>query len=206
MFIAFDGIDGAGKSTQIQQLCRWFEGQGREVALFREPGSTALGEAVREILLHREDIELNPNSEMLLYMASRAQLVAEKIRPALQSGKIVVCDRFLLASVVYQGVAGGLSVEDLWAIGKVATGGLRPDCTILLDLPVEVAQSRLSDSPDRFEKRGPAYFEKVRRGFLEQVSNASSNFLIVDATHDIGSMHQSIVAKITGSEELRSSL
>ena len=109
MFITLDGIDGGGKSTQIELLANWLASQGHSVQTHRDPGSTKLGTAVREILLHREDIPLANTTEMLLYMAARAQLVAENIRPALESGVTIVCDRFLLANVVYQGSAGGLT-------------------------------------------------------------------------------------------------
>ena len=193
MFISLDGIDGAGKSTQIDLLRQYLESKGATVACFRDPGSTKLGEAVREILLHREDIPLACTSEMLLYMAARAQLVAEQLRPALQSGSTVICDRFLLANVVYQGVAGGLDVDDLWLVGKCATGGLAPDVTIVLDIDPEVAVKRLQRGPDRLEKRGIEYFRMVRKGFLDQISNAGGQSTVVNAEQDIHQIHQQIV-------------
>ena len=192
MFISLDGIDGAGKSTQIDLLRRHLESKGVSVVCFRDPGSTKLGEAVREILLHREDIPLANTSEMLLYMAARAQLVAEQLRPALQAGSTVICDRFLLANVVYQGVAGGLNVDDLWAVGKCATGGLFPDATIVLDLDPEVAFKRIQRGPDRLEKRGLEYFRLVRQGFLEQVAQAGGKSKVVDAAQDIQHIHQQV--------------
>ena len=192
MFISLDGIDGAGKSTQIEMLRAWFDSQGREVVCFRDPGATKLGESIREILLHREDIPLSMTAEMLLYMASRAQLVADEIKPALAQNKTVICDRFLLANVVYQGSAGGLSVEDLWTIGDVATGGLRPDITIVLDLDANEAAQRLTRGQDRLEKRGLTYFEAVRRGFLEQHQRASLRSYIVDASQSPQQIHATI--------------
>ncbi len=193
MFISLDGIDGAGKSTQIDLLRKHLEAKGATVVCFRDPGSTKLGEAVREILLHREDIPLANTSEMLLYMAARAQLVAEQLRPALESGATVICDRFLLANVVYQGVAGGLSIDDLWSVGKCATGGLSPDATIVLDLDPELAFKRIQRGPDRLEKRGLDYFRTVRQGFLEQVANTGGKSTIVDASQDIERIHLQIV-------------
>ena len=193
MFISLDGIDGAGKSTQIDLLRQHLKANGASVECFRDPGSTKLGEAVREILLHREDIPLANTSEMLLYMAARAQLVAEQLRPALQSGSTVICDRFLLANVVYQGVAGGLDVDDLWLVGKCATGGLAPDVTIVLDIDPEVAVKRLQRGPDRLEKRGIEYFRMVRKGFLDQISNAGGQSTVVNAEQDIHQIHQQIV-------------
>ena len=194
MFISLDGIDGAGKSTQIDLLRQYLEAKGARVACFRDPGSTKLGEAVREILLHREDIPLANTSEMLLYMAARAQLVAEQLRPALQSGSTVICDRFLLANVVYQGVAGGMNVDELWSVGKCATGGLAPDITIVLDIDPAVAVKRLQRGPDRLEKRGIEYFRLVRQGFLDQISNAGGQTTVVDAKQGIQQIHQQIVA------------
>ena len=193
MFISLDGIDGAGKSTQIELLRQHLETKGLSVVCFRDPGSTKLGEAVREILLHREDIPLANTSEMLLYMAARAQLVAEQLRPALDAGATVICDRFLLANVVYQGVAGGLNIDDLWAVGKCATGGLHPDITIVLDIDPEVAFRRMQGSPDRLEKRGIEYFRLVRNGFLQQASNAGGRAIIVNADQEIGNIHRQIV-------------
>jgi len=193
MFITLDGIDGAGKSTQIELLRKHLESKGDRVVCFRDPGSTKLGEAVREILLHREDIPLASTSEMLLYMAARAQLVAEQLRPAIAEGATVICDRFLLANVVYQGVAGGLNVDDLWSVGKCATGGLLPDATIVLDLDPEIAFKRIQRGHDRLEKRGLEYFRLVRKGFLEQISKAGGQSTTVDAGQDIEQIHLQIV-------------
>lgn len=192
MFISLDGIDGAGKSTQIALLRERLVADGKQVACFRDPGATKLGEAVREILLHREDIPLDMKAEMLLYMASRAQLVAEQIRPALERGETVICDRYLLANVVYQGFAGGLSINDLWEIGRVATGGLQPDFTIVLDLDAELGLQRVGGSQDRLEKRGLYYFEKVRRGFLDQHWRAGNKSLVVDASQAPDAVHRAV--------------
>ena len=195
MFISLDGVDGAGKSTQIKLLCDALTARGHQVSQFRDPGSTKLGEAVREILLHREDIPLANTAEMLLYMACRAQLVNEQLSPALQSGQTVVCDRFLLANVVYQGSASGLDVEALWSVGNCATGGLSPDKTIVLDLDPEVAFTRIQRGQDRLEKRGLDYFRKVRNGFLTEVKKLGppSRYRVVDASQSIESVHQQIL-------------
>jgi dTMP kinase len=199
MFISLDGIDGAGKSTQIDLLREWFESQGHEVLCFRDPGATRLGESIREILLHREDIPLSMTAEMLLYMASRAQLVADEIKPALAQNKTVISDRFLLANVVYQGSAGGLSVDDVWSIGNIATTGLRPDITIVLDLDASEAAKRLTRGQDRLEKRGLAYFEAVRQGFLEQHMRASQRSYVVDASKAPPEVHSTICRLIQSS-------
>ncbi len=196
MFISLDGIDGAGKSTQIDLLRTHLESKGATVKCFRDPGSTALGEAVREILLHREDIPLANTAEMLLYMAARAQLVAEQLQPALASGATAICDRYLLANVVYQGVAGGLNVDDLWSVGRCATAGLSPNVTIVLDIDPDVAFQRIQRGPDRLEKRGIEYFKLVRRGFLEQLHQVGGRYFVVDAEQDILKIHRDIAALV----------
>ena len=193
MFITLDGIDGGGKSTQIQLLASWLTAQGYRVQTHRDPGSTKLGTAVREILLHREDIPLANPTEMLLYMAARAQLVSENIRPALQAGETIVCDRFLLANVVYQGSAGGLDVEDLWRVGQIATAGCMPELTIVLDIDPEIAASRIQRGQDRLEKRGIAYFQKVRAGFIEQLPRCGGTTAMIDANCDVQTIHKQII-------------
>jgi dTMP kinase len=198
VFIVFDGIDGAGKSTQIAMLRDHLISQGCSVCSARDPGATKLGDAVREILLHREDIPLSMTSEMLLYMAARAQLVEEQIRPALAQGDVVLCDRFLLANVVYQGCAGGLDVETLWQVGKIATGGLLPDVTIVLDMDVGRAASRMQRGLDRLEKRGQEYFQRVRDGFRSQLPRCPGVAILIDADREASAIHQEIRAKIDG--------
>src|SRR5438093_8178712 len=141
LFISLDGLDGTGKSTQCRLLAEWLRKQGQEVVECADPGGTPVGDAIRDLLLGRRH-DMSLPCEALLFMASRAQLTAEVIRPALAAGRTVLCDRFLLANVVYQGHAGGLEVERLWDLGRFATGGLEPDLTLVLDLPVEAALAR----------------------------------------------------------------
>ncbi len=165
MFFSFDGIDGVGKSTQMKPcLSTGFVSQGHEVVTCRDPGSTELGERLREILLHKSDTPIGRRAEMLLYMASRAQLVDQVIRPALEAGRIVVSDRFLLANVVYQGYAGGLTVEDLWRVGEVAVAGLQPARIFLLDMDVAAAVRRMNREPDRMESQGSGVHGKGPAG------------------------------------------
>ena len=170
LFFSIDGGDGVGKSTQSELFRQWLRGQGREVVACRDPGSTQLGDAVREILLHRHDLAIHRRSEMLLYMAARAQMVEEIIRPALEQGKIVVSDRYVLANVVYQGYGGGLDVETLWQVGRVSTDGLMPDLTIVLDLPANAAAGRINRQLDRMEQQGAAFHTRVREGFLAEAA------------------------------------
>lgn len=184
MFFSFDGVDGAGKSTQIRLLAEWLRGRGREVVTCRDPGSTPLGEKLREIVLGGHGLAIDGRSEMLLYMAARAQLVEEVIRPALAAGKWVVSDRFLLANVVYQGHAGGLDVESIWRVGEVATGGLAPSLTFLLDMPADEASARIGRTPDRMEARGLPYLRKVRDGFLAEAARRPELIVVIDAARE----------------------
>jgi len=191
MFLSIDGGDGTGKSTQSSLLCRWLAQQGREVVACRDPGSTPLGEAVRQLLLTRHDLQIDRRSEMLLYMAARAQLVEQVIRPALRAGKTVVSDRYLLANVVYQGHGGGLDCETLWEVGRVATGGLMPQLTIVLDMPAEAANGRITGPRDRMEQQGDDFHARVREGFLAEAKR-HDNIIIVDAARAIDEVQAEI--------------
>ncbi len=181
MFIAIEGADGTGKTTQVERLCHWLEEKGHKVVRCRDPGGTALGEAVRDILLHRQSVPIDARAEALLYMASRAQLVAEVIRPAVEAGCIVVSDRFLLSNIAYQGYGFGLSVEMLRQIGEFATAGVQPDVTIVLDMPVADALQRIQRTPDRLESRGAEYLERVRDGFLQEAARSGDRVIVIRA-------------------------
>jgi dTMP kinase len=179
-FITFDGIDGTGKSTQLPRFVAWLESMGRTVVTCRDPGSTLLGNRLREILLSDRQIVVHPRAEMLLYMAARAQLVAEVIAPALAAGSDVVCDRFLLANVAYQAYGGGLAVDDVWTVGHVATGGLTPHVTFLLDMPASASAARIGREHDKLESRGVDYLEQVRQGFLTE-ARRRTEIAVIDA-------------------------
>jgi len=185
MFFSIDGGDGTGKSTQVELFCQWLRAEGHPVVACRDPGSTPLGEAVRKLLLDRHDLDIHRRSEMLLYMAARAQLVEEIIRPALAAGKTVVSDRYLLANVVYQGHAGGLDPDTLWAVGRVATGGLMPDLTLVLDMPSETAVARLDRRLDRMERQGAAFHARVSEGFLAEAARQPTRIVVIDAARPI---------------------
>lgn len=168
-FFSFDGIDGVGKTTQLRLFCDWLAERGVDHVVCRDPGSTALGERVRKILLEADEATpIGPRSEMLLYMAARAQLVDEVIQPALAAGRTVVSDRFLLANIVYQGHAGGVDVEAIRTVGAVAVAGIMPACTFLLDMDPAAALARVGRQLDRVESRGDAYRERLRAGFLAE--------------------------------------
>ncbi|MBN2216697.1 MAG: dTMP kinase [Pirellulales bacterium] len=192
MFLSIDGCDGTGKSTQIGRLADWLRGHGRDVVVCRDPGSTPLGEAIRQLLLDRTDLAIDRRSEMLLYMAARAQLVEQVIRPALAAGQTVISDRYLLANVVYQGHAGGLDVESLWDVGRVATGGLMPELTIVLDMPADAAAARLRRSLDRMELQGDGFHARVRDGFLAEARRRPGEIVVVDANRDVEAVEQAI--------------
>lgn len=191
MFFSFDGIDGSGKSTQMTLFVDWLRGRGHEVVTCRDPGGTELGERLREILLHKSDTPIGRRAEMLMYMASRAQLVEQVIRPALAAGRIVVSDRFLLANVVYQGHAGGLAVEDLWRVGEVAVAGLHPARVFLLDMDVAAAVQRRDREPDRIESQGLDYMQGVRLGYLAEAARRPE-IAVIDGARDIESVQAEI--------------
>ncbi|NUQ66432.1 MAG: dTMP kinase [Pirellulales bacterium] len=195
-FFSFDGIDGVGKSTQIERFVAWLRASGCDVVPCRDPGSTPLGEAIRDILLHREEIPLAARAEMLLYMAARAQLVEEVVRPALALGKIVVSDRFLLANVVYQGYAGGLDIQSLWEVGQTAVGGLLPDLTIVLDMPAEAAAGRLHRPLDRMERQGAEFHARVREGFLAEAARRPERIRVVDAARTVEAVQADLRAAV----------
>lgn len=195
-FIVLEGIDGAGKSSQIAALVGWLREQGRHVTTCRDPGSTPAGDAIRGILLDRHEIDLAPASEMLLYMAARAQLVAEVIAPALARGEWVVSDRFLLANIVYQGYAGGLDPEVVRRVGAVATGGLEPDLVLLLDIDLETASRRLARPLDKLENRGDDFRRRLRDGYRAEAARDPLRIKTVDATgspDDVAALMRSAV-------------
>jgi dTMP kinase len=186
MFFSFDGIDGVGKTTQMKLFHEWLVAEGQNVVSCRDPGSTRLGERVREIVLKSdESTPISARSEMLLYMAARAQLVEEVIRPALSAGKVVISDRYLLANIVYQGYAGGLALSEIREVGRVATGGLMPDCVFLLDMAPGEARERMGSDLDRIEQRGDEYREKLRNGYLAEAEVMGGSVNVIDAGRPI---------------------
>jgi dTMP kinase len=192
MFFSFDGLDGVGKSTQLELFCQWLIERGHSVVRCHDPGSTPLGEQVRRLLLENRDTPIGRRAEMLLFMAARAQLVDQVIAPALASGKTVVSDRFLLANVVYQGHALGLDVPTLWKIGQVATAGVQPDLTFVLDMAPAAAASRLNRPLDKLESRGPEFFARLREGFLTEAARQSGRIAVIDADRPIDEIQAEI--------------
>jgi dTMP kinase len=176
LFLVLDGPDGGGKTTQAVRLAGWLEERGFDVVACRDPGGTPLGDRLRSILLDRVTVPLSMRAEMLLYMASRAQLVEDVIAPALGAGKIVISDRYLLANIVYQGSAGGLMEEEIAMVGMVATSGLLPDLTIVLDIAPADAVARVGTTRDRIEDRPLFYHERVRAGYLAAAREHAGEF------------------------------
>ena len=196
-FIVLDGPDGCGKSTQTKLLTQWIQQQGVETETFRDPGTTAIGEKIRQILLNPEHIAMSTRTELLLYMAARAQLWQEKIAPALKGNKCVILDRWLSSTCAYQGYAGGFGIEKVINIAQDCLERCWPDLTIILDVDLAAAASRLNRQLDRMEQKGDSYHQKVREGFL-QLAGKQKNFAVVDATKDIETVHRKIVELISG--------
>jgi dTMP kinase len=182
-FVVFDGPDGSGKSTQFHRFAAWCHERGIPVTEVREPGGTAIGEQVRAVLLDPANV-MSMRCEMLLYMASRAQLFEERIVPALKRGELVLADRFTSSTLAYQGTAGGLSIDDILAVGNVATGNRWPDLTLIFDVDERVAASRLSPLLDRIEQRGTDFHRRVREGFLRQIREYPERYRRIDASKD----------------------
>ncbi len=224
-FVVFEGLDGAGKSTQARAVAAALRAAGREVAATREPGGTRLGERLRELLLTpedgpvtpeaellrfaagagqgrpaSEDGTITPEAELLLLFAARAQHLAQVIRPALERGAWVLCDRFTDASYAYQGGGRGLAEERIAALETWLQGGLRPDLTVILDLPAERGLARLASEPlfagaarDRFEREQWPFFERVRAAYLERRRRAPERYLLVDAERAAGEITREIL-------------
>jgi len=201
VFITFEGIDGVGKSTQLDLLQSWLEGRGREVLRTLEPGGTELGQKIRHLLLHRKG-DVAARAEALLYAADRAHHVATKIRPALASGKVVLSDRYFDSSVAYQGAARELDVTEVRNISLWAVDNLIPDLTVLLDLDAHAAilrRNKTGTEPDRLEREKVDFFERARSQYLELAKEP--RFLVVDATLSIDEIQDQIRARVLTMEK-----
>jgi dTMP kinase len=199
--LSFEGSEGCGKSTQIALLCARLEATGRSVVVLREPGGTELGESIRHLLQHSKvGAAMTPETELLLFAASRAQLVREKIRPLLESGTFVILDRFLDSTTVYQGIARGLPLESVRAINHFAIGSTLPQLTLVLDMDSATAWQRIHQSGrelDRMESQPQSFFEKVRQGYLDVAQAEPARVKIIDASATPEAVHDSIWQIIT---------
>ncbi len=199
-FITFEGPEGSGKTTQIRRLEAWLRDMGRDVLLTREPGGTRIGEAIRALLLHPDHTEMCAEAEILLFSASRAQIVREVIRPHLARGGVVLCDRFADSTLAYQGYGRQLALETLRQITAFATGGLVPDLTLCLDLPVTegLRRKRGGDLAEwnRMEREHLDFQERVRAGFLALATAEPQRWLVVDAMQPVEEIQAAIRARV----------
>jgi dTMP kinase len=196
-FLVLDGPDGCGKSTQTRLLGEWIAEQGVDVVSYRDPGTTLVGEKIRDILLDTAHEGMGDNVEVLLYMAARAQLWKEHIGPDLAAGKCVLMDRWLSSTCAYQGWAGGFGVEKVIKIGTDSLERIWPDLTVVLDVDTETAASRMQRDLDRMEQKGDAYHTKVREGFLK-LPDIEPSVKVVDARGTVEQVHQGVLKLIQG--------
>ena len=194
LFITLEGPEGAGKSTNREYLAERLRAAGIEVLLTREPGGTPLAERIREVLLTPGDEVMNADTELLLVFAARAQHLAAVIRPALARGAVVLCDRFTDSTYAYQGGGRGLSVERIAALEHFVQGELRPDLTLVFDLPVEIGLARASARGrlDRFEQEGRVFFEAVRNAYLKRAEADPARYQLVDAAQPLAQVQQAL--------------
>ena len=179
MFVSFEGLDGSGKTTQLQLLAKRLTAAGQTVVVTREPGGTELGEAIRDLVLHGGNVA--PWAEAALYAASRAQHVQDVIRPALERGATVLCDRYLDSSVAYQGVARGLGLDRVLDLNLAAVGGLLPDLTLLLEIDATVAESRMTGHRDRLEREDGSFHARAADGYRELAARFPERVVVLDA-------------------------
>lgn len=203
MFITLEGIEGSGKTTQINGLAAYFEGRGMDCITTRQPGGTAIGRKIRAILLDPASREMDPLAELMLYMADRAQHLAAVIKPALAAGRTILCDRYFDATLVYQGLARGVDVALIRRLHQLVFDNLQPDLTFVLDLDPRLGLARAWQQLDngqrtgresRFEKEKLAFHEKVRAGYLELARREPQRFKIIDASRDENRVRKDILA------------
>ncbi len=198
MFITFEGPEGSGKSTQLPRLAQFLEDSSLQVVKTREPGGTKIGDQIREVLVRMDNTELHPRTEILLFLAARAQLVEELIIPSLQQGKIILCDRYGDSTLAYQGYGHGLDLETLRAMLQFATGGLKPDLTILLDVDVftGLKRKKIKEEWNRLDAFELSFHERVRAGYKILAEQEPERWKIVDATQDPDQVQMEIRALV----------
>jgi dTMP kinase len=197
LLISFEGIDGSGKSTQCKMLYHELLDRGYGVHLYREPGGTTISEKIRDILLDRENVEMSPTTEMLLYFSSRNQLITEKVLPALNRGEIVLLDRFVDSTIAYQGYGRDLSLENIQKVAEVAIGDLTPDLTILVDTPLDTAENRMDNRElDRLEAENVEFKQRTRNGYLQLVQDEPHRFLLLDGRETIELLKRKVIERV----------
>ena len=195
LFITFEGADGCGKTTQIELLDTYLRNKGFNTLLTREPGAKGLGVKLREIILNY-DGEVSPQAESFLFLADRAQHIDCIIKPALKEGTIVLCDRHTDSTVAYQGYGRGLDLDRINSLNEIATGGLKPDLTIVFDIDVETSMSRVGKNKDRMESAGMEFFNRVRNGYLEIAKQEPDRVKVIDSSDTIENIHKQVVELI----------
>lgn len=191
LFITFEGGDGCGKSTQLELVKKYLEERGFKTLTTREPGSVGLGQKLREVLLHY-DGDVAPRAEAFLFLADRAQHIAKIIKPAIDNGVIVLCDRHTDSSVAYQGYGRGEDIEQINMLNNLATQGIKPDLTLLFDVSTEVAQTRVGSEKDRMESAGIEFHKKVRQGYLEIAKKEPQRIKVVDSNLTIEKVFEQV--------------
>ncbi len=192
LFITFEGPDGCGKTTQMNLLAQYFEKKGKKVVLTREPGGKGLGEKVREILLNY-DGEVSDRCESFLFLADRAQNIDIIVKPAVKQGEIVLCDRHIDSTVAYQGYGRGLDINEINMLNNLATGGKKPDLTLVFDVDVETSMKRVGKEKDRMESAGIEFHNRVRNGYLELATQEPDRIKVLDATKTIEEIHEKVI-------------
>ena len=195
LFITFEGCDGCGKTTQLELLAKYLQDKGYDVIVTREPGAKGLGEKLREILLNY-DGEVSSNCESFLFLADRAQHIDTIVKPAIDAGKIVLCDRHIDSTAAYQGYGRGLDLEQINYLNNIATSGLKPDLTLLFDVDIETSMARVGKNKDRMESAGIEFQEKVRRGYLELAKAEPKRIRVFDSRKTIEQLHQEVLGTI----------
>ncbi len=192
LFITFEGADGCGKTTQLNLLKDYLENKGYEVVITREPGAKGLGEKIREILLNYDD-EVSNRCESFLFLADRAQNIDIIVNPAIQQGKIVLCDRHTDSTVAYQGYGRGLDIKQINMLNNIATNNKKPDLTLVFDVDIETSMKRVGSQQDRMEKSGKDFFNRVRNGYLELAKQEPERIKVIDTTKSIEEVQKDVV-------------
>jgi dTMP kinase len=193
-FIVFDGPDGSGKTTQFRRFAQLVARSDLQMIEVREPGGTYIGEQIRKVLLdpdNQEEVDIR--CEMLLFMASRAQLVQQKLRPAIKQGKLILADRFISSTLAYQGAAGGLSIDDIMAVGRFALNDVWPDLVVVFDVDEKTAAGRLNPLLDRIELKSAAFHRQVRQGYLDQAKANPKQYAVIDARAEPDVVHEQLL-------------
>lgn len=192
LFITFEGADGCGKTTQLNLLKEYFEKVGKDVVLTREPGAKGLGEHVRKILLNYDGV-VSDRCESFLFLADRAQNVDVIVNPAINDGKIVLCDRHTDSTVAYQGYGRGLDINEINMLNNLATGGIKPDLTLVFDVDIETSMQRVGNEKDRMEQSGNEFFNRVRYGYLKIAEQEPNRVKVIDSTQSIEDVHEDVI-------------